>query len=69
MCEEYQGWENYSADAIPEVLAAAYDLTRELLLAALAELAQEMESDPEEMDSYGGSSIRHSDRPPGRWVG
>ena len=46
MCEEYQGWENY-----PEVLAAAYDLTRELLLAALAELAQEMESDPEEMDS------------------
>ncbi len=41
----------YSADAIPEVLAAAYDLTRELLLAALAELAQEMESDPEEMDS------------------
>ena len=26
-------------------------LTRELLLAALAELAQEMESDPEEMDS------------------
>lgn len=58
MCEEYQGWENhaerdyfYSADAIPEVLAAAYDLTRELLLAALAERAQEMESDPEEMDS------------------
>ena len=54
MCEEYQGAERdyfYSADAIPEVLAAAYDLTRELLLAALAELAQEMESDPEEMDS------------------
>ncbi len=58
MCEEYQGWENYpevlaaAYDLTRELLlAAAYDLTRELLLAALAELAQEMESDPEEMDS------------------